>query len=173
MNCLHNVTYGCTVVTHGASQRWRKSRASQSCTRFAAAIRPSTGCGREDGSRLLRLPTSSISISATSRAIETRCSGRGCEDCFHREAFRSAGGAFAFICGQKRLITQRSCEPCCGGVSPAEEEAWVNGHQVGVERFSWNIGLIVCYRQNWNRFMDCWCPTSDGRSTRQRFRRRN
>jgi hypothetical protein len=171
MNCLHHVTYGCTLVTHGASQRCRQSRTPQSCTRFAAAIRFFTGCSRQDGSRLLSLPTSSISISSTSRAAETRCSSRGCEDCFHREAFRSAGRAFAFIRGHKRLITQRSCEPCSGGVSSTEEEAWVNGHQVGATRFSWNIGLIVCYRQNWNRFMDCWCLTSDGRSTQQRFRR--
>jgi hypothetical protein len=47
----------------------------------------------------------------------------------------------------------------------------VNGHQVGATRFSWNIGLIVCYRQSWNRFMSCWCRTSDGHSRRQRFRR--
>jgi hypothetical protein len=47
----------------------------------------------------------------------------------------------------------------------------VNGRQVGAARFSWNIGLIVCCRQSWNRFMTCWYPTSDGRSTRQRFRR--
>jgi hypothetical protein len=171
MNCLRHVTYGCILVTHGARQRDRQSRTSQSCTRFATAIRFFAGCSGQDGSRLLGLPTSSISISSTSRAIETRCSGRGCEDCFHRETFRSAGRAFTFMRGQKRLITQRSCEPRAGGVSAAEEEAWVNGHQVGATRFSWNIGLIVCYRQNWNRFMDCWCPTSDGRSTRQRLRR--
>src|SRR5207253_1252903 len=36
------------------------------------------------------------------KAIETRRSGRGCEDCAHREAFRSAGRAFAFIRVQKR-----------------------------------------------------------------------
>jgi hypothetical protein len=171
MNCLNYVTCGCTLVTHGASQRCRQSRTSQSCTQFAAAIRFLAGCSRQDGSRLLRFSTSSISISSTSRAAETECTSRGCEDCFHREAFRSAGRTFAFICQQKRLITQRSCESCAGGVSSTEEEAWVNGHQVGATRFSWNIGLIVCYRQNWNRFMDCWCLTSDGRSTRQRFRR--
>jgi hypothetical protein len=171
MNPLHYVTYGCTVVTHGASQRCRQSTASQSRARFATAIRFFTGCRRQDGSRLLRLPTSSLSISSTSRAAERRCSDRGCEDCFHREAFRSVGRAFAFIRGQKRLNTQRSGEPCAGGVSAAKEEAWVNGHQVGATGFSWNIGLIVCYRQNWNRFMVCWCPTSDGQSTRQRLRR--
>ena len=171
MNCLHHVTYGCTLVTHGASQRYRKSRASQSCTQFAAAIRFFAGCGRQDGSRLLRLHPPSISISSTSRTIETGCSGHGYEDCFHGEAVRSAGQTFAFIRQQKRPIAQRHCESCSGGVSPAEEEAWVNGHQVGATRFSWNIGLIVCYRKSWNRSTDCWCPESDGRSTRQRYRR--
>src|SRR5216684_7563381 len=148
MNCLHNVTYGCSLVTHGASQRCRKSRASQSCTRFTATIRFFAGCSRQDGSRLLGLPTSSISISSTSRTIETGCSGRGCEDCVHRQAFRSVGRTSAFIRQQKRLIAQRHCEPCCGGFSSGEEEAWVNGHQVVATRFSWSIGLIVCCRQN-------------------------
>ena len=171
MSCLHNVTYGCILVTHGAGQRCRKSRASQSCARFAAAIRFFAGCGRQDGSRLLRLPTPSISISPTSRAIETGCSCRGCEDCFHREAFRSAGRTSAFIRQQERHIAQRHCEPCSGGFSPAEDEAWVNDHQVGAARFSWNIGLIVCYRQSWNGFLTCWCRTSAGRFRRQRFRR--
>src|SRR6266496_4166025 len=171
MNCLHNVTCGCTLVTHGASQRYGKSRASQSCTRFAAAIRFSARCGRQDGSRLLSLSPPSISIFSTSRTIETGCSGRGCKNCFHREAFGNVGQTSACIRQQKRPIAQRNCEPCSGGFSPAEEEAWVNGHQVGATRFSWNIGLIVCYRQSWKRSTDCWCPTSDGRSTRQRFRR--
>jgi hypothetical protein len=155
MNCLHNVTYGCTVVTHGASQRCRESRASQSCTRFAAAIRSSSGRSGQDGSRLLRFPTPSISISSTSRTIETGCSHCGREDCVHGEAFRSVGRTSPFVRQDERLIAQRHCKPCSGGVSPAEKEAWVNGHQVGATRFSWNIGLIVCYRQNWNRFMNC------------------
>jgi hypothetical protein len=171
MNCLNNVTYGCTVVTHGASQRRRKSRTSQSCPRFAAAIRSFARCSREDGSRLLRLPPASISVSSTSRAIETGCTNSGQEDRVHREAFRSIGRTPAFICQQQKHIAERHCEPRSGGFSPAKEEAWVNGHQVGATRFSWNIGLIVCCRQNWNRIMDYWCLTSDGRSTRQRFRR--
>ena len=170
MNCLHNVTYGCTVVTHDASQRCRKSRASQSCTWFAAAIRPFARRSKQDGSRLLRLPTPSISISSTSRTIETRCPDRRREDRLHCEAFRSVGRTSAFIRWHQRLIAQPSCEPGSGGFSAAKEEAWVNGHQVGATRFSWNIGLIVCYRQSWNRFMNCWCLTSDGRC-RHQFRR--
>jgi hypothetical protein len=50
----------------------------------------------------------------------------------------------------------------------------VNGHQVDTTEWSWNIGLIVGYRQNWNRSLNCWCPTSGGRSSRQsrkQFRR--
>jgi hypothetical protein len=172
MNCLHNVTYGCTVVTHGASQRRRKSRTSQSCARFAAAFRSFTRRSRQDGSRLLRLPTASISVSSTSRAIETGCSNSGHEDRVHREAFRSVGRTSAFICQQQKHIAERHCEPRSGGFSTAKEEAWVNGHQVVATRFSWNIGLIVCYRQNWNRFTNCWCLTSDGRSTPHRFRRK-
>src|ERR1051325_5868051 len=116
---------------------------------FAASIRFSARCGRQDGSRLLSLSAPSISISSTSRTIETRCSGRGCKNCFYCEAFGNVGRTSACIRQQKRPIAERYCEPCSGGFSSAEEEAGVNGHQVGATRFSWNIGLIVCYRQNW------------------------
>ncbi len=171
MNCLHNVTYGCTVVTHGASQRRRKSRTPQSCARFAAAIRSFARRNRHDGSRLRDLPTTSISVSSTSRAIETGCSNRGHEDCVHCETFRSVGRTAAYVCQQQKYFAERHCEPRSGGFSTAKEEAWVNGHQVVATRFSWNIDLIVCYRQSWNRFTNGWCPTNDGRSTPHQFRR--
>jgi hypothetical protein len=171
MNCLHNVTYGCTLVTHGASQRRRKSRASQSCAQFAAAIRLFAGCSRQDGSRVLCFPPPGISISSTSRTIETGCSYHRHQNCVYGKAFRKTGGTPAFICQCQRFIAQRYCGPCSGGFSPAEEEAWVNDHQVGATRSSWNIGLIVCYGQSWNRPMSCWCPTSDGQFKRPPLRR--
>ena len=158
-------------MTHGAGQRYRKSRATQSRTWFAAAVRRSARCGKQNGSRLFSLATPSVSIPSTSRTIETGCSSRGCEDRLYRQAFGKVGRPSAFICQHKTVVSERHCESCFGGVSSAEEEAWVNGHKVGATRFSWNIGLIVCYGQNWNRFMNCWCLTSDGRYTRQRFRR--
>lgn len=171
MKCLHDVTYGCTLVTHGASQRHRKSRASQSCTEFAAAIRLFAGCSRQDGSRVLCIPPPSISISSTSRTIETGCSHHRRQDCVHGKAFRKTGRTAALIRQCQRFIAQRYCGPRSGSFSPAEEETWVNDHQVGATRSSWNIGLIVCYRQSWNKFMSCWCLTSDGQFKRQPFRR--
>ena len=172
MKCLHSVICGCILVTHGASQRRRKSRTSQSCTHVAAAIRLSVGCSRQDGSRLLYLPPPSISISSTSRAIETGCSHHRRQDCVHCEAFGNAGRTPTFICQHQRVVAERHCEPGVGGFPSAEGKAWVNDHQVGATRFSWNIGLIVCYRQSSNRSMSCWYPISDGRSKRQRIRRR-
>jgi hypothetical protein len=171
MDCLNNVIYGCTLATYGASQRCRKSRASESCTRFVAAIRLSARCRRQDGSGLLRLTASGLSISPASRPIKTRCSGRGREYRIHGKAFRSVGRTSACIRLRQRLFAQRRCKPGTGGFSSAEEEAWVNGHQVGATPFSWNIGLIVCYRQSWNKSMNCWCPISDGPCTQQRLRR--
>jgi len=171
MKCLHSVIYGCILVTHGASQRCRKSRASQSCTRLVAAIRTSARCSRQDGSRLLDLPPPSVSISSTSRTTETGCSHHRCQDCVHCKALGTAGGTVTFICQHERDVAERHCEPGIGGFPSAEDKAWVNDHQVGATRFSWNIGLIVCYRQSWNRSMSCWCPTGDGRSKQQRIRR--
>ena len=171
MNCLHNVIYGCTVVTHGASQRCRKSRASQSCTQFTAAIRLFAGCCGQDGSRLLCFPPSSISVSPTSRATEAGRSSDRCQDRFHSEAFRRISRKATCIRQQERHIAQRPGDSGVGGFSPKEEEAWLNDHQVGATRFSWNIDLTVCYRRSWNRFMSYWSRISDGRSKRQRFRR--
>jgi hypothetical protein len=162
MDYLNNVTCGCTLVTHGASQRHRKSRASQSCAQFAAAIRSPAGCGRQDGSRLRCLPPSSIPIPSTSGPIETGCCCHRGQDCLHGKAFRRIGRTATFIRQPTRRLAQRRCDSRTGGVSSTEKEAWVNGQQV-VTAFNWNIGLIVCYRQNWNKFMRCWCQTSDGR----------
>src|SRR5262245_6294632 len=143
MNCLNNVTSSCTVVTHGASQRRRKSRTTQSCARFAAAVRSFARCSRQDGSRLRGLPTTSISISSTSRAIEAGCSSSGPEDCVHCEAFRSVGRTVAYVCQQQKHFAERHREPRSGGFPTAKEKAWVNDHQVVATRFSWNIDLIV------------------------------
>jgi len=168
--CLHCVTYGCSLMTHDAGQRCRKSRASQSCTRFASAVRPFTGRGRQDGSRLLRLATPSISISSTSRTAETGCSNRRCQDCFYRQAFRRTGPTFALIRQQEGFITGRYCKPRSRGFSPSEDKAWVIGREVGTTPFSWNIDLIVCYRQSSNRFTRCCYRINDGSSDPQSHR---
>src|SRR5690349_5556742 len=134
MNCLNNVTYGCTVMTYGASQRCTKSGTTQSCARFAAAVRSFARRSRQDGPRLRGLPTTSISISSTSRAIETGCSNRGHEDCVHCEAFRSVGRTVAYICQHQKHFAERHCEPRSGGFSTTKEETWVNDPQVVATR---------------------------------------
>src|SRR5436309_7458815 len=163
MNCLQDVTYGCSLVTHGAGERCREGRTSQSRAHVVATIRSSAGCSRQDGSRLFDLPPSGISISSTSRSTETGCSDHRRQDCLHREAFGEVGGTFTFIRQHQRLVAERYCDPGVGGVPSAEDEAWVNDPEVGATRFSWNIGLIVCYRQSWNRPMNCWYRINDGR----------
>jgi hypothetical protein len=172
MKCLYLVTYGCILATHGASQRCRKGRTSQPCTNVAPAIQSSAGRCREYGPRPPYFPPPSLSISPTSRAIETGRSRHQCQDRVHGEAFRKARRTFAFPCQQERVIAERYCEPGIGGVPSAEGGAWVNDHEVGATRWSWNIGLIVCYRQSWSRSMNCWYRINDGRFQRQRTRRR-
>jgi len=171
MNCLHDVIYGCILVTHVASQRGRKSRTSQSCTHIAAAIPVSAGCRGCDGSRLLYLPPSSLSISSTSGATETGCSNQRRQDSLYGEAFRGVGGTFTFIRQHQRHVAERYGESGVGGVPSTAGEAWVNDREVGAARFSWNIGLIVCYWRNWNRSMSYWYRTNDGRFKGQRIRR--
>lgn len=172
MNCLRCVTCGCTLVTHGASQRCRKSGTTESRAHVAATVRTSAGCSRQDGPRLFYLPPPSISISSTGRAIETGCPRHRYQNCVHSEAFRKARRTPAFICQHERVVAERDCDAGVGGVPSAEGEAWVNDHQVGATRFNWNIGLIGCYRQSWNRSTNCWYRINDGRFQRRRIRRR-
>ena len=169
MNCLHHVTYGCTLVTHGTSQRCRQSRTSNHARgllqRFDSLpdavdkmVRDCSVSPRQAYRYLQQAGRlkENVPIADAKMAFTVKLS----------EALVKRLRSYAARRGVR--IPQRSCEPCAGGVSAAEEEAWVNGDQVGATRFSWNIGLIVCCRENWNRFMDCWRPTSDGQSKRLR-----
>ena len=176
MYYLRYVTYGCSPVTNDACQRRRKGRTSQSCTSFAAPVQLSPRRREQDGSRLLRLTSPSVQVSSTGRTIETGCSYPRCQDCFHCQAVRRAGGTFALIRQCEGLIVRRYRNSRSRCFSVAEDKAWLIGHEVDATQFDWNIDLIVCFRKNWNRFTRCCCRTSDGLShlqTRRQIRRRN
>jgi hypothetical protein len=162
MNCLHRVTYGCTVMTHAAGQQSRESRAIESCAQIAAAIRFFAGRGRQDGSRLRGIHAASLSIPSTSRTSEERCSCHGRQDCVYGQTICRPGATFEVLRQRKGLVAGRHCRPRSGGFSSAEGKAWVIGHEVGIPRFNWNIDLIVCYRQDWNRSTRCCCRIGDG-----------
>src|SRR5262249_47822073 len=147
------VTYGCIVMTHGSCQQCRKSHAPQSRARFAAAVRLPARCGRANGPRLLGFTTSGIPIPSTSATTETRRSGDRFQDCFHGQTFREVGGTSPFLCRYEGLVVERHRQSSAGGFADPREKAWVIDHEVVTTRYSWNIDLIVCYRQNWNRFM--------------------
>src|SRR6266571_7245422 len=164
-NCksfLRCVIYSCILVTHGPRQRYRKSRASQSCTQFATEVRASAGRVGRDGSRLLGFTTPSLSLSPASKTIEAACCCGRREDCLHRQAFRKAGRTAALLRRQDRLIVERDRESSIRDCARAEDEAWVNGQWVGATGCSWNTGLIVCSRPDWNRPTNYWYPTRDG-----------
>ena len=159
---LFNVTYGCTVMTYGPCYECIESRTAQSCTRFVATVRPPARRGRTDGSRLFSVAASGISVPPAGTTIETRCSVSRCEDPFYRKTFRKTGRTSPFLRRSERLVVKRHCESSAGGFAGAREKAWVNDHEVGATRSSWNIGLIACYRQSWNKFMTFWYRTNDG-----------
>src|SRR5262245_13624724 len=144
---LYYVTYGCIVMTHGSCRQCKKSGAPQSCARFVAAVRPPARCCRANGPRLLRFTTSAIPIPSTSATTETRRSGGRFKDCFHGQTFRDVGGTSPFLCRDEELVVERHRESSAGGVADPREKAWVIDHQVVTTRYSWNIDLIVCYRQ--------------------------
>ena len=164
MNCLNCVTYGCTVMTHGAGKQSRESRAVESCAWFAAAIRFFAGRGRQNGSRLLSVHTASLSIPSTSRTPAKGCSCRRRQDCFYRQTIHRPGPTLEILRQRQGSIAGRHCGPGPGGFPSAKGEAWVIDHEVGIPRFSWNIDLIVCYRKNWNRFTRCCYRIGDGPS---------
>jgi hypothetical protein len=171
MSYLLNVTYGCILMTHGASDRCGKSGTPQPRTRSAAAVRPFAGRGRSDGPRLLGFVPSSISISATSTTIATGSACRRQQDSLHDQAFRTPGRTSPFLRRQDWLVAERHCESLFGGFSLAEKKAWVIDHKVDTTRFTWNIDSIVCHPPNWNKSTSCWCRTKDGPSPQPTHKR--
>jgi hypothetical protein len=79
--------------------------------------------------------------------------GHGFKDCFHGETFRKVGGTSPCLCRHERLVVERHRESSVGSFADSREKAWVIDHEVVTTRYSWNINLIVCYRQNWNKCM--------------------
>src|SRR5262249_55684267 len=136
----------------------RESHASQSRTRFVAAVRPPARRGRTDGSRLFSIATSGIPVPPAGTAIETRRSGRRCQDRFHGQTFRKVSRTSPFLRRCEGRVVERHCDSSAGGFAGPREKAWVNDHKVVTTRYNWNIDLIVSHRQNLEQAYDVLVP---------------
>src|SRR5258708_40374032 len=67
---LRHVINSCIVMTYGPRERYPKSRASQSCSHFAARVRSTVRCRRAAGTRLFHFSPAGVSLSARSASVE-------------------------------------------------------------------------------------------------------
>jgi len=140
-------------MTYGASQRRRESRASQPRSRLAAAVQTTAPSGRAVGPGVCDLTTTSLSLSATSAAVEkagTGASERN-EDSLYRQAvaqFNSAGEAVRDGAG---IVTQRSSQSGLAGTVSERARAWLRRSPTRAVRCNWNIASIVYCQKSWLR----------------------
>jgi hypothetical protein len=164
---LRCVINSCILMTYGSRQRRRKSRASQSRARFAAAVQASARCSRALGARLLDLSPAGISVPAASAAVK-KTSGRGrVEGGLHGEAAAQfdSTGAVVRIC--QKTLDQRSGQPCVARASATRARSWLSRSRLHHALSSWSIVSIVYCRRSWPKPIRFWCRINVGRSQEQ------
>ncbi len=166
MSSLHLtcVSTGCIYMTYGPRQRRPESRASQSSTRVAPAVRPTSRCGGAIGAGLFYLSPASLSVPPASAASQgTRPCERG-QVGVHCQASTQFDSSRAVVRRGEGTVDQRGRQSGFARTAPARARAWVSRSQLGYSRFSWNIGLTVCCPRNWPRSTKRWCPICAGPS---------
>jgi hypothetical protein len=164
---LRYVTYGCIFVSYGPSDRARKSRTPQPCTRTVAALRPLARRRRANGERLRHFSTTSLSLFAASAAPDAAGSRRRCEGGIHRQAFPRIGSAPSSLREPHRFVVERDREPSAPCGFAAETKAWLSGSHRATTRFILNIASIVCLSRNWSKSTNFSFPRYAGRLDRQ------
>ena len=161
--CLTGVIYGCIVMTYGPRQRGAESRATESCTRPAAADRASARGCRAAGARLFHFFKTSLPIPAAGTKSERARSRERAKAGVHGQAPTQLDSARTVVCICQKDFYQRSREPGVTGVSATKGRAWLSRGQSRHARFAWNIDLTACWLTNWPRHISCWYPTDAGR----------
>jgi hypothetical protein len=145
-------------MSHGQSQRYPESRATQSCARAVASQATSRGSLRAC-TNVLHIPPTSVSLPRSGAAIEGTGSRRGSQDCFHRQALSDSGRQASRVCHFDRTDFERDRQSSCAGVHEARTQRWLTIlRMVSNGPFDWNTTLIACWLKNFLRLMSCWCP---------------
>jgi hypothetical protein len=145
-------------MSHGQSQRYPESRATQSCARAVASQATSRGSLRAC-TNVLHIPPTSVSLPGSGAAIEGTGSRRGSQDCFHRQALSDSGRQASRVCHFDRTDFERDRQSSCAGVHEARTQRWLTILRMVSKRpFDWNTTLIACWLKNLLRLMCCWCP---------------
>jgi hypothetical protein len=171
------VSTGCIYMTYGPRQRRPESRASQSSTRAASAVRSTSGCGGTIIAGLFYLSPASLSVPPASAASQrTRPCERG-QVGVHCQASTQFDSSRAVVRLGEGIVDQRGRQSGFARTAPARARAWVSRSQFGYSPFSWNIGLTVCCQRSWPRSTKRWYRICAGPSEerflnqRERIRR--
>ena len=145
-------------MSHGQSQRYPESRATQSCPRAVASQATSRG-GLRACTNVLHIPPTSVSLPRSGAAIEGTGSRRGSQDCIHRQALSDSGRQASRVRHFDRTDFERDRQSSCAGVHEARAKRWLTIlRMVSNGPFDWNTTLIACWLKNLLRLMSCWCP---------------
>ena len=146
-------------MSHGQSQRYPESRATQSCPR-AVASQATSGGSLRACTNVLHIPPTSVSLPGSGAAIEGTGSRRGSQDCIHRQALPGSGRQASRVRHFDRTDFERDRQSSCAGVYEARAKRWLTIlRMVSNGSFDWNTTLIACWLKNLLRLMNCWCPS--------------
>lgn len=145
-------------MSHGQSQRYPESRATQSCPRAVASQATSRGSLRVC-TNVLHIPPTSVSLPRSGAAIKGTGTRRGSQDCIHRQALSDSGRQASRVRYFDRTDFERDRQSSCAGVHEARVKRWLTIlRMVSNGPFDWNTTLIACWLKNFLMPMSCWCP---------------
>src|ERR1700730_26779 len=148
----------CMYMTYGSSQRRAESRASEPGPRAAAGVRRTARGGRAVSWGLCDLPTTGLSLSATSSAAEAASAGERGEVGIYGQALKQFDSTSAVVRQRERVVDQQSGQSGLAGTATRRGKAWLSRSQLRPELCGWNMALIVCYQRNWPRSTRHWYP---------------
>ena len=144
----------------GRASDAHKSRAPQSRTGSAPAVRAATGCCRPVSQRLLYLSQASLPLPSASAPATATHDRAGVEASLHSKAAAQldSTGAVVRIC--QTTLDQRGGQPRVARAVATRARSWLRPRPLHREPFSCNIALTVCYPTNWPRFFRSWYRSS-------------
>lgn len=164
MRGLQRVIKSCMLMTYGPRQRRSKSRAPQSRTGSAPAVRATARCRRPFGQRLLDLSPASLPLSSASKPAAATNNRAGIKVGLHGKADAQFDSARAVVRICQATLDQRGGQPRVARAAATRARSWLRPSPLHHEPFSWSIALTVCYPTNWPKSFKSWYRSNVVRS---------